>query len=524
MILNYITQLYFLVENQYQPDEKVIFLYGNSLPTQKTPLKTSFQSNDYSKKIKILLATTIASSYPASTEVIDLKGFIGKEDISPSVSYKREIIQVSNQALEDAPPSILTTPLHSHVYQTSEIYDFIDEKKFDDAEIAKLMDVLKKFSGIPFDGEYQKRIGCYEVIRPQSWSEDIVTPFDLRAEKEIDKENIVYMLVIDQAYYNAPVLVHLIVYNDYKEIVYDSVKNTPGGNRTEITRIKKGENASCEYWIFDLEGNLLDRAKYSFIKEINFMMSLGGNSYNVSRDVLSNKSPLKDKDRTVATYGHAHTSHIKPVEDHPLTQRVDSLYNRIKVYRQEQIDMCNGIWFEKVNINGKDMIIDFLNNITSNAPYKMTVVDPFISSTASMDYLLHLKNQQIVLEFISCWEDGISPDDSDNKVDTEKSIEEMQTALDSIKDYSIPLRNVYWYNLSPPKLFHDRFIHIENTQTKEIKVYSMSNSLNNMLRKYDLLIMPLHGTTLKRSIKYIQELKKKCTDTYRIYPKANNND
>lgn len=52
-------QLYFLVENQYQPNEKAIFLYGNSLPTKKTPLKTSFKSDDYSKKIKILLATTI---------------------------------------------------------------------------------------------------------------------------------------------------------------------------------------------------------------------------------------------------------------------------------------------------------------------------------------------------------------------------------------------------------------------------------------------------------------------------------
>lgn len=121
------------------------------------------------------------------------------------------------------------------------------------------------------------------------------------------------------------------------------------------------------------------------------------------------------------------------------------------------------------------------------------------------------------MQFISCWETNISPNNSEDEKKIESSINELQEQLKRIQEFNIPLKTANWYNFEAKK-FHDRFLYVENVSTGEKQVYSISNSLNNMLKKYSLLIIPLNGNVLEKALFYINNLLLECTSDYKIYP------
>ena len=50
----------------------------------------------------------------------------------------------------------------------------------------------------------------------------------------------------------------------------------------------------------------------------------------------------------------------------------------------------------------------------------------------------------------------------------------------------------------------------------------LSNSINNLLGKYNIAISELTGTTKNQAIKYITTIKTKCTNANRIFPEVEN--
>lgn len=513
---NYITWLYFLVENQKKVNEKVIFLYGLTLPTKAEKNDITIDSKEIDTKKQIIVFSKIhETSLSIENGLLNFNGFIkSKKDSLQIINYK-ETIQVTSEVNRDIPNSLTTSPLYIKCFYTGEFYNYYDEQNFENATIKSfitILEVLEKISGQKFTTSYSKRLGCYEIGRTQEWVEDKATPFLVDTQKLED--TIKYVLKIDEDYLFEESTIHLIVYNNDNEIVKDIIKNTKSKKEVYLTQINKGDNASLEYWIFDKDGILIDRNKFSFIRSISLNASLVGKTYNIPSKIYANKSPLKDKDRNLSTYTQGFKNNIEVDEIPNVEEKANKLYRRLKTYKEQDVFYKNGVWFNK---GEHENIINFLNKITLHGAYKIIFVDPFISSSASVDYLYLFENQQTSIQFISCWETNISPDDSELEKKIDNSINELQQHLTNIKDFNIPLKTAQWYNFKAKK-FHDRFLYIENVSTNEKQVYSLSNSLNNMLKKYDLLIIPLKGEVLKNALIYIDSLVSECTKENQIYP------
>lgn len=514
---NYITWLYFLVENQGKDDEKIVFLYGLTLPTKakKNDTKIVSKKVDITKKI-IVFSTTSEKELSRENSLLNFIGFIKSEKEPLEIINSKEIIQVTSEVNWDIPNSLTTSPLHVKCFYTEEFYNYFSEQNFENSPVESFINILKvlqELSGQNFLASYSKRLGCYEVGQPQERIEEKVSPFVVDTQKQ--EETLKYILKIDTDYIFEEITIHLIVYNNDNEIVKDIIKSCNQNKDIFLTEIKKEDCASLEYWIFNKEGKLIDRNKHSFIRSISLNCSLPSKTYDINSGDYSKKSPLKDKKRSVSTYNQGFQNNIEVDKIPDIEEKANKLYKRLKRYKEEDVLYKNGIWSD---VGEHEDIINFLNGITSKGVYKIIFIDPFISSDASLDYLFHFKNQQIVMQFISCWETNISPDDSGKKKEIQNTVSELQKQLEQIKDFNIPLKTVQWYNFKAKK-FHDRFIYIENISSAERQVYSMSNSLNNMLRKYNLTLLPLKGEVLKKALFYINNLILECTEENKIFPK-----
>ena len=517
--MNNITWLYFLVENKKKDNKKVIFLYGLTLPTKiekYTKIRIDSEKIDSDKEI-VVFSNISETNLSVENGLLSFDGFIkSKKEALNIINYK-EVIQVASEVNRDIPNSLVTTPLYTKCFFTDEFYRYYDEQNFETSSIeslVKILEVLENMTGQRFTSNYSKRLGCYEIGEPQEWVEEKATPFVVDTQKQ--EETLKYTFKIDEDYVFEEVTVHLIVYNNDNEIVKDTIKIIHNDREVFLTEIKKEDNASLEYWIFDKDGTLIDRNKYGFIRSISLNANLLGKTYDIDAKNYSNKSPLKGKNRSVSTYTQGFKNNIEVDKISDVEERANELYHRLKVYREDDILSKNGAWF---NIGEHENIIKFLNIITMHGDYKIVFIDPFISSNASLDYLYHFENQQITIQFISCWETNISPDDSEEKKETEVSINELQEQLKRIQEFNIPLKTAQWYNFRAKK-FHDRFIYIENVSTYEKQVYSLSNSLNNMLKKYSLLITPLKGEVLQKALIYLNALFSDCSDENKIFPRV----
>ncbi|QOG13113.1 VPA1262 family N-terminal domain-containing protein [Arcobacter sp. FWKO B] len=520
--MNYITWLYFLVENQNKDNEKVIFLYGLTLPTkfeQYSKIEINSKDIDFNKKI-VVFSNICETNLSVENGLLNFDGFIkSKKEALNIINYK-EVIQVASEVNKDIPNSLVTTPLYTKCFFTDEFYRYYDKQNFETSSIeslVKILEVLENMTGQKFTSNYSKRLSCYEIGEPQEWVEEKATPFVVDTQKQ--EETLKYIFKIDKEYVFEQVSIHLIVYNNDNEIVKDIIKTTHNDREVFLTEIKKEDNASLEYWIFDKDGTLIDRNKYGFICSISLNANLIGKTYNIDAKNYSNKSPLKDKSRGVATYTQGFKNNIEVDKIPEIEERANKLFLRLKTYQEEDTLYKNGVWF---NVGEHENIIKFLNKITLYGAYKITFIDPFISKD-SLDYLYHFENQQISMQFISCWKKNISPDDSEEQKEIGISINELQEQLKKIQDFNIPLKTAQWYNFTFDKQkFHDRFIYIENVSNGKKQVYSMSNSLNSMLKSYNLLITPLKGEVLQKALVYLDGLFSECNNENKIYPLREN--
>lgn len=516
--MNHITWLYFLVENQKKENQKVIFLYGLSLPTNAKRKPTIVNSKDISKDLQVVVFSTICNkSLKTDNNTLDFKGFIKSNKEPLNILFEDEVLQFEEDVNRHIPSSIVKTPLKTQCFYTDEFYGYYTESDFENKpieEFVKILEVLEKLSGQKFKTTYSKRLGCYEVGQTQEWVEKYETPFEITKEDMGDYFD--FYLKVDEKYIFDILVIHIIFYkNNDKEVLVDIIKTIKKDEDTFLAKVSK-QVVSFENWIFDTKGNLLDRQKRNFIKFFNSTINIMGTMHNIPKDNYSKSSSLKDKDRTVSPYSKAsQTQHNKAEMSDIVYKKTKNIYDRLEKYFTEEKEFRNGAWFKQ---NEQDKIIDFFNQITKDGAFKVVFIDPFISSQSSIEYLYHFTNQQITMKFISCWDDRISPNDDTVRQNKNVSINELQKNLEELQDFDLPLKSAYWYDLRA-KSFHDRFIYIENVSDGVKQVFTLSNSLNNMIKNYDLLVVPLKGEVLKSALSYVDSLFLECTSENQIYPK-----
>ncbi len=510
--MNFITWLYFLEEKKNKKD---IFLYGFSLPTSHQPTLPKQKTLRINKKKKILLFTTISSTLPQITKnFLSFDGFMRKEKYKTDIVSSEKTILVDKNINKVTPFSFLGYPIYADTFYTKEIHDYI-HNYLTTEELNSILKKLSDISGLPFNDIYAKKLGCYEVGKVfQRVEHKNIQYIDCKINRNENKRE--YWFIKDKSI-DYGFTIHLIIYNEDNEILYDFIDTIlKDGDSKKLITTNLNEDAGFEYWIFDKENNLIDRRKINFAKKMNLVINFVEGQYIVPKETFNKKNPLYKEDRKVQIYTPYSNQTFQVTKENINIKSINKeLFKNLKEYNQKDNIFKYGKWFNKENYKE---LINFFNEITKNGNYELVFIDPFISSSACLDYLYHLKNTNITFTFISCWAYNVSPDDKKNET-ISQHISKFKNVLDNLQDYKLPLKNSTWYNLKE-KSFHDRYLYVKNLSTNEILIFSISNSLNNLLSNYDnLLILPLHGKPCIEAKNYIENvLLPKCNEENKIYP------
>lgn len=521
--MNYISWLYF-AQSQKEKQKELYFLYGLSLPTNRTENIEKIYDRKISGKNKLICATIITENTLNIKEKLDFSNLLSKFDKTNDLSnvsliiYDNKTVQISKNINDKIPTSVLSIPLFMHSFYTNDFNRYYDDVILNNKNkefLFKVIELLEEESKQPFTKGYTSRLGCYEIGEIKEWSEYTAAPcyLETKANKEARKRP--YILKKEKDFYSEKFTLHLIIYNDKEEILYDGIKVIKENEKELIIcEFDLNDDSSIEYWIFDKDHNLILRDKNFYIKQIGLSIGTVGDTYTLPANIFSKKSFLSKEDHILAIESYSNSTIEFRSE---VKHNTDVLSSMIRKYyikdRQEA-----GKFFTKKNENEFKEIIDFFNEITQHDNYKIAFIDPFISGSASLEYLMFFKNSQIDITLISCWDKNTSANGVEDSV-LEDSINETCFALDSIQSYGVPLSRAKWFNLSSKK-FHDRYIYLQNSKN-QIEVYSISNSLNNILSNYEnILILPLLDSVKQDAINYIESLIQQCNRTTQIYPRA----
>jgi hypothetical protein len=489
-----------------------IFLYGLSLPT-------SFPNRRNSKP-KVICKLGGKQVYLFnSINDIDM-GAIQNQDkiifneinshVNTDLSYfcTRQAIQVSGECYLDIPESPVGSLVEIDIYYSNDIYSYENGRYLDEShidELHKILNALQKDTGQSFTGSYSKRLGCFEYGHIMDWAEN---PIPFRIHKDKKQPNKYYFSrTID----NEEMLVHLIVYSRSREVLLDELKPIMQGTK-EIQFSKELTNdGSFECWVFNKSGELLHRDKAHWILSIGMTMNLAGAS-TVIEDSYSrrddNAKHVKPFTPTVAS----EINHSKDKSYDLIRSREDIIHELASRYTKDK-DETKGKWFSRTD-NAISEIFNYLKKLTSNLNVELLIIDPFISRE-SLSPLLRLENTTVKINIISCW-DAIDPDNC-SSAPKDETKEEIVETLNDLNGYGLPVSNVTWHDLKTRK-FHDRFIVASNGD--ERKVFMLSNSINNLLKKYDFCIISLDGLIRAKCLAYIDALVDECNDSNRIYPEV----
>jgi hypothetical protein len=446
--------LYFLRDKKL---EESFFLYGISLPTDHEKKEEKPKKIKFGKK-EIHCWHSI-NDLDCSKEIKNFKLMHSTLDHEISVNAKKSVVHLSIDVDQKNPESLFHVPVDVDVYYIDEIWRYDDgfySKPEGIDELAKILEILQKETGQSFKEAYSKRLGAFEYMMTKPWSENKVTPFTVsfepRGQQEATSHR--YFLERSEEFLNAELSFHLVVYDNDNEVLFDRLKIIKSGEKKVFFDHPFHKNSSgYEYWIFDGDGKLLDRNKVFLIRSISFGISLLGNQYTISQDILSKKSPLKEGSVGIISVMSNNQIDLKNNKDElgKIGNRAKDLYQRATEYFSGS-GQSNCRWFKKSD-NQEDLK-KYLNQITHFEKCEAWIIDPYFfcdsdSKEYSTDYLLFLQNSGLDLNVISCFE-GAS--------------KEKAQSLKSFQDYNIPLSRMSWHNLSKGESFHDRFIYISGKQ------------------------------------------------------------
>lgn len=524
--MKYINWLYF-AQSTFNKEKILYFLYGLTAPTKtKDDLSIIYNLRLPGKKDKLICLEF------TSTNHLYLNGKIDFSQLREIDKYKnihehlndveilesKETIQVSSEVYRNIAPSFTSLPINMKTYFSDSFNKYYEEIILNKAKkdfLITVIEILEKESKQPFKNTYSSMIGSYEIANINEWVEELSEPCYLKVDVNKDRDNRPYILKKHKDFLNSSFTIHLIIYNDYDEIIYDNI-SIIGNDKEELflCEFNPKDDSKIEYWIFDEERRLIVRNKYSYIKGISLNIGVSSTTYNFPANTFSKNGQLSKSDHTVSTVRYSKSN----IETREKSKHNRNFLTRLikKQYRKDSEDA--GYFFNK-NDNAFNELKNFFNKITNTEEYNLYILDPFISSS-SLDYFKLLTNAHIKIYFISCWDNSTSPDGKRN-ITIDQTIDETQKELDNLKDYHLPISYVKWFNLKPNK-FHDRYLYLVNRKAEETKLFSISNSLNNLLVNYEnLLILPLKESVKDVAENYIKSIISQCDDMQnRVYPRV----
>lgn len=523
--MKYINWLYF-AQSTFNQKKVIYFLYGLTVSTKyEENIYKKYSRNLSGRKDKLIFFEFTSRNDLYLNNKIDFSQMTEIEEFKEYAELSKDIeildskktIQVSSEVYQNIAPSFLSLPITMTTHSTDSFnryYENIIANKDKDSFLFDVIELLEKESKQPFKSTYSSRIGTYEIAQVKEWVEDLSNPCYIETKPNQEKTKRPYILKKQKSFFEKSFTIHLIVFNDYNEVIYDEI-NTIKENEAELflCEFDPNEDSSIEYWIFDDTNKLICREKNFYIKSIGLNIGVIGDTYNFPANTFSKRGQLSKTGHSVSTVRYS-SSNIQTKEES--SHNTNFLTNLIsKHYKKDSKD--SGYFFTKKEDTFNELK-SFFNEITQIDGYEVFIIDPFISSN-SLEYFRLLSNANVSICLISCWDNSISPDGETN-TEIVNSIEQTQLHLDSLKDYNLPVSHAKWFNLKPNK-FHDRYIYLVNKKNSKTKIFTISNSLNNLLTNYEnLLMLPLIESVKIDAENYIKSLIDLCDDeNNRVYPR-----
>ncbi len=498
--------LYFLgtKNNKYEH-----FIYGISLPTSNV--------NQYNLSNRLgKIGNKRLYVFESITKDIDIPD-LKNNSIDLNLYHKdvKEIISIvhKNKYIQSYEPEHIriASPIGQTVYVNcyySNTFYNIDNGMFLEEEnreiLLTLLAELDKDSNQNFIENYSQRLGCFEYINAMPWAET-AAPFSIYTSGNMPNK---YTLKRDNKYLQEVLYVHLIVYSKQNNVLLDEFKIFNKGFAELEFDTEVINDTKYKYSVFNADGKLIYKDSNHWMLGISIQMNM------ISDTVQINS---KNGVKTISAY-----TPMQPIEiNYPDNKIIQNISSNIKIIDDIKSNKNNNDnilpeqkWFDKNENLVQDIINFFKKYLKYNS--EILIVDPFISPK-SLELLMNINNTSIKISIISCWENN--DPDLNNKSSTEENIKKTRELIKKFAKTSFPIGNLVWHNLGK-KNFHDRFIYIVNSH--ENKLFMLSNSINNLLGKYNIAISELTGTTKNQAIKYITTIKTKCTNANRIFPEVEN--
>ena len=499
--------LYFLGTKK---NKQELFVYGLSLETKSRPVYNIEQKLGKVGEKTLYLFESISDDVKLAelnTGRINLKLFHDKISQTLDVKCKNKYIQ--NYDIDsDVPTSPIRQTVYMNVFYTSLFYEFEDGKYLKESskpQLLELLDLLQKDNSQNFKDAYFERLGCLEVGEVMPWAET-AAPFSISNANTVPNT---YKITRSEQYQNEKFTVHLIVKTVDENVLLDEIRNFDKGQIDLTFDTPVINDASFEYSVFDQHGKLLYKDKGYWLLGISMQMALKDNTVNIKK-----MEKGKEKNITINSYCPTTPLEIK-YPDNKNIQKIESNIHIIKsICKAENVQPVQK-WFDKSE-NSVEDIMKYLNEYLRETANSITFIDPFFSAEA-LWALVQINNTSTNINVISCW-GNIDPD-TGCKTSKEENIQKVKTFVNKISETNLPIGNLTWHNLGFAN-FHDRYILITNNQKE--RVFSIPNSMNNLLKQYNFTILEITGYTKEKVLKYLHEIIDKCNTNNRIIPEVKN--
>ena len=494
-----VSWLYFL-GNDKNPTE--LFLYGLSLFTQfdeainLSPEEIGKTQSDLLGIKKIYLFKSVKNLN--FSDIID-GNKIKLTSINSNLSYDLEFnsfektIRNPKHFDYNVPESPVSTTIELTTYYVEQIKSLIDDPS-EKNTIIDILKVLQKDTGLKFLKGYSRSFGCYELaLDLPEWAES-EQPFDLSIKEKV--------LTFERNNHEAPISLHVIIYKN-KEIIFDKMLMLSEGEKTYS--FPQCELDDLEYWVFDKDGNLLHHEYIGLIKQISVRMHAIGNTVKITDKSRSISVPL------------IRTSLInvcapRKASDIEQSYRIQTMHNLIKADCDSQ---TNQKFFTKSK-NSLNDVIAYINTFIGDEPSEVYFIDPFITISSLLP-ICGINKTTTKITLISAWKNFDPDEENPNNTDIETLMTKTINAIENISKLGLPVSRLIWFNLKK-EVIHDRFIYIKNKDNYTI--LSISNSLNNLLVKYNFSILEFGGREKISVQKYLEEIISKTNSINQVYPKT----
>ena len=502
--------LYFLGSKK---NKQELFVYGLSMQTKCQWLYDRVHKIGKVGDKKLYLFESVSNDIDLSDldkEQLKLNLFHDKVESELKIEHINKYIQnYDSEKQEYIPLSPIGQTVYMNVLYSKLFYEYQDGfflKEENKPYLKELLYLLEQNNGQNFKSGYHQRLGCFEYAETMPWAETSV-PFKISSENKAPNT---YKLTRSEDLKNEIQTVHLIVSTNNNNVLLDEIKSFEKGQLSLEFKTEIIDDSCYEYSVFDALGKLIHKDKGAWMQAMSLRM------HTISDTVtLETVEKGKTKSTTISAYSPMNTVKVKYPDDKNI-QNIKSNTRIIKALCDSKPVCSTQKWFDK-NEDSVEEIMKYINSYLAGTNNIITIIDPFFSAGA-MYALSQINNTSTLIRVVSCWESKKDPDDGSDTT-KEQLAQQVKANVNALKNTYLPIGKMSWHDLGAEN-FHDRYIWI-NQDGKDL-VFSISNSMNNLLKDYHFTMVELTGVTKEKTLKYLNEILAKCNSENKILPEEDN--